>query len=299
MASSAECLILQTEVGESGDCFFNSIYESAKFEGILITIFSKFNGVKLDNISNFSETLRKYVADKISIDKFKNLWENILTNEYLGIFTTNDSIGKLIDYYKNLSDKQKQTQDVNTMFAKYKSFVATPKTYVTEIEAKTLRDLIAGEGIKGYKLGNNEEVPFVQNNKESACANYIKGRLNLWNQGDYHYVAIGKTSKMETPWTEFGMNEAEYNKAKLKYIAAKQIAIAATDVKLASLVNSTERLGLDYDANAGGGSKKSKNKNYKSRNNKKTKNNKYNKTRKNKTKNNKYNKTKNNKYNKN
>jgi len=293
MASSAECLILET--GKDGDCFFYSVYESAKFEGILNRIFSKFIGVELDNINNFSTTLRSYLAKNISIDKFKNLWGNILTNDYpKDIFTTNDSIGKLIDYYKKLSDTEKEKEDINTMFAKYKSFVATPKTYVTEIEAKTLRDLIAAESIQGYKLGNNEEVPFIQNNKENACTKYVKGRLNLWNQGDNHYVAIGKSSSVvkASPWVEFGMTESEYNKAKKDYSSAKQIAIDKTYKNLGSLANSAE--GLRLDANAGGGSKKSKNQKYKSRNNKKTKKNKYYKTKKNK-----YNKTKNNKYNKN
>jgi hypothetical protein len=158
-----------------GDCFYSSIYRSSGEGGLLAKI-QDCLGIQVDTEDNFIEDFRGVVASKImagdlpseeGADMFDvlvgqirdNLWKEVI-RAYPTWFQKAFGAG--------LPRKER-------FLEKLAGLASTRQNDVSEIEVRIVEKILLECGIKVNK--NNHDI-----------ARGIPGALNLWNQGEYHWV---------------------------------------------------------------------------------------------------------------
>lgn len=183
----------EDQIRSNGDCFFDSVYQSAKYEGILALLVDKVDIKKND----FSKYMREQIGIIISQDAdFNKVYNENLSNE---------------EYKKNLKEMGINKNDsygysliTNKSFNEYINIIKNTSLYVTEIEIKAFityinRRLLTksqynDNDIKFYSIFSN----FIKQTKIDICNNYNPGKLNIFKAQDNHYGAIKNSSEFKT-----------------------------------------------------------------------------------------------------
>ena len=185
------------DIRSDGNCFYDSVFQSAKSEGIL----QLFDFCKDDlNMSRdeFTNKLRKYISDNISIiPNMETLFNENKLNYSIYGYNKHDSFGYTAINNGNFEDYKKNISDI------------TKKLWVTQYETKALGLLLQNK-TKPNDYVNGSHIMYISNTKENACRLYVPGRLNIWTNNT-HYHAISK------PWISLGMTIDEYKVNVLKY----------------------------------------------------------------------------------
>ena len=188
----------EDQIRSNGDCFFDSVYQSAKYEGILALLVDEVDIKKND----FSKYMRGQIGIIISQDAdFNKVYNENLSNE---------------EYKKNLKEMGINKNDsygysliTNKSFNDYINIIKNTSLYVTEIEIKAFITYInirllkksQYNDIKFYSIFSN----FIKQTKIDICNNYNPGKLNIFKAQDNHYGAIKNSTDFET--------QSDYQKA--------------------------------------------------------------------------------------
>lgn len=178
----------------NGDCFFSSIYRAAKDRNKdLVSKMAKCLGITSASEAKFIQALRNKVADHIEAGNLPSTEiDGAVTNTYdslieqIGNDSYSESVSVFPDWFiKTFGKNGEHIGERKDFIKRLAEQVRISGNWVSEIEVHIVKSLLKPCDIE-LRITNSNKISAVgQLQKETADGKVL---LNLWNQGEQHYV---------------------------------------------------------------------------------------------------------------